>query len=373
LDKAILLFQRSLEKDSRFAPAHAGLAEAFVRKFSETKDSSWLQKARQECGRALSLNENLALAYLTQGRIDFFAGNFNGAIQSLEKAVALSPGNEEAQNNLAMVYDRAGQLLRAESLLKEVLRRNRANWVTYDFLAAFYYRHQQYNQAELLFRTAMDLAPDNSVAFSNLAAIYMSEGRCAEAESLLIHAVGALPNPGAGAWSNLGTAKFCIEKYGESAALFRKAIQLRPADHRLWRNLGDALTRAGDTTGARDAYRTAVEMAQRVLAVDPQDGVLLGNIALYYAKLGEPEKASRSLAKAQRFQAQNQDFVLLTAEVFEAMGKRERAIAVIRGLLQKGYSQDEIRNDFEFAQLRKDPRYAAMVADRGSASKLAAE
>jgi Flp pilus assembly protein TadD len=201
----------------------------------------------------------------------------------------------------------------------------------------------------------------------------MSEGRCAEAESLLIHAVGALPNPGAGAWSNLGTAKFCIEKYGESAALFQKAIQLRPADHRLWRNLGDALTRAGDPTGAGGAYRKAVEMAERALAVDPKDGVLLGSIALYYAKLGESEKASRTLAKARQIQPQSQDLVLLTAEILEAMGKREGALAVIRGLLQKGYSQDEIRNDFEFAQLRKDPRYAAMVADRGSASKLAAE
>jgi tetratricopeptide (TPR) repeat protein len=304
----------------------------------------------------------LALAHLVQGKIYHYTGNVTGAIQSLKKALELDSLDDDARNELALTYENAGQLLQAESLLKEGLNHNHASWVNYDFVGAFYYRHQQYQQAEPLFRAAMDLAPDNPVAFSNLAGMYTRQGKCKEAEPILVHAVSIAAS--ASTYSNLGTVYFCLGDYSKSAAMFQKATELRPLDHRLWINLGDAYNSAGNRTQATQAYTKAIGLAEKALAINPLNAELLGDAALYYAKLGDRAKAERMLGKAPRSALQNQDFKLLLAETLEKLGNRDRALAAIRELLQAGYPPNEIENDFELAQLRKDRHYQEMVRNQ---------
>jgi serine/threonine-protein kinase len=365
MERAIILFQKAIAKDSKFALAHASLASAYEWKFKDSKDQSWLDNAQQECERAISLNDTLALTRVVQGRIDRHLGNLSGAIENLERAVALDPSYDEARDELATTYDKAGQFLQAEQLLKETVNRNRASWVNYDFLGAFYYRHHQYKQAEPLFRIAIDLAPDNPIAFYDLAAIYVVEGKCQEAEPLLTHAIATVPSPVA--YSNLGTVYFCEGKYPDAAAMFEKAVAARPADHRFWRNLGDALTGEGDAAQAGKAYAKAAEVAEKALAVNRKNSELLGDLALYYAKLGEARKAEQTLARIPKPEAQSQDLVLRTAEVFEALGKRDQALAILHDFLRSGFPQSEIENDFEFGQLRKDARYAEIIRQQSPA------
>ncbi len=359
VDRAIVLFQKAIAKDDNFALAYASLASAYAWKFNESKDPSWLEKSQQACTRALSLNNMLATAHLVQGRIYGFTGNVTGAIQSLKKALELDPLDDDAQNDLAVTYENAGQLLQAESLLKEGLSHNHANWVNYDFLGAFYYRHQQYKQAEPLFRTAMELAPDNPIAFYNLAGLYIKQRKCKEAEPILVHAISVVAS--GSTYSNLGTVYFCLGDYAKSVAMFQKATELRPLDHRLWRNLGDAYTSAGNRMQATQAYEKARELVEKALTIDPKNPELLGDAALYYAKLDERAKAEQMLGRAPRSAWQNQDFMLVSAETFEKLGNRKRALATIQDLLQAGYPQSEIENDFELAELQKDLRYEELI------------
>jgi serine/threonine-protein kinase len=367
VDRAIVLFQKAISKDSKFALAHASLAAAYAWKFQDSIDQSWLDKAQKECSLAVSLDDTLPLARMVQGQIDRYAGNLGGAIESMERAVALDPSDDDARDQLATTYDKAGQFLRAEQLLKETVNRNRASWVNYDFLGTFYYGHHQYDQAEPLFRVAMDLAPDNPIAFYDLGAIYFQEGKCREAEPLLTHAIATVPS--AAAYSNLGAVYFCLGRYPEAVTMFQKAIAVRPTDHRFWRNLGDALSSQGDAGQAGKAYAKAAETAEKALAVNRQNNELLGELALYYAKLGETRKAESALAKVPRSDAQSQDFMLRIAEVYEALGQHERALAALHAFLQHGYPPSDIENDLEFRQLRKDGRYAQLVRRGSSADR----
>src|SRR5262249_13266303 len=59
-DKAIDLFQQALVRDSTYALAHAGKADAYLRKYYRTKEPELVSLARDSGQRAIELNDRLA-------------------------------------------------------------------------------------------------------------------------------------------------------------------------------------------------------------------------------------------------------------------------------------------------------------------------
>lgn len=359
VDRAISLFQLAIEKDPKFALAHANLAAAYSWKFHNTKEPAWHDKAKQACSQALALNSNLAYAHLALGTIQKDAGDLPGAIEQFEQSYRLDPTDAETQKQLSLAYDNAGRSLEAEALLKNAIGRNPASWVNYNDLGFLYFNHAQYAQAEPLFRAAAQLAPDNPLAFRNLGAIYIELGRYKEAETILTRAIAIRPT--AEAYSNLGTALFFQSRYPESASMFEKAAALRPHDHRLWRNLGDAYAIAGDEIKAHKAYESAAQELEKILALRPKDGLLMESRALYQAKLARKEQALRSLERATRLQVKTPEFLFNSTLIYELCGMREKALDGLRATLQAGYSVSEIGNAPELAHLREDRRYLGIV------------
>ena len=349
-DQAIVLFQKVIEKDRSFAPAYAELALALSWKYRNTKDPQWYAQAKEACARALRMNDRLARAHLALASITMDSGHPEESVRELERTLELEPANNDAMNLLPRAYDAEGRPLQAETLLKEAIKQAPGSWVNYNDLGYFYFRHAQYQQAEPLFRVATELAPDNPRAFSNLGGVYLALGRYAEAKSVLVRA--AALNPTAGTYSNLGTASFRLGQYGEAADMFRKAAELQPGDDRLWRNLGDAYSFSPQTAAAATAYIRAIEVANRNLALRPQDGQLLENIALCYAKLGRTRDAEQALAKASAVARHDPEFLFTSAVVHELAGRRDRALALLCSAIRAGYSAAEIEHAPELSQLR---------------------
>ncbi len=359
VDRAISLFQMALEKDSRFALAHAHLARAYSWRYQNTKDIMWHDKARQACAQALALDDKLAYGHFALGMIQKEAGDLAGAIQQFEQSSRFDPTDAEVQNQLSLAYDKAGRLLEAETLLKNAINRNPASWTNYNDLGYFYYNHAQYLQAEPLFRAATQLAPDNPLAFRNLGAIYIELGRYKEAELILTRAIAIRPT--AEGYSNLGTALFYQNRYAESSGMFEQAAQLTPNDHRLWRNLGDAAALAGSQTKARQAYETAIQAMEKLLALRPRDGMLLEDLSLYHAKLAHKEIALKTLAHATQLSLKTPEFLFNSALIYELCGMRTQAMEALRAALQSGYSPSEIASAPELARLREDQRYSTLI------------
>ena len=359
-DRAIALFQIAIQKDAKFALAHASLASAYSWKYHNTKDPVWHDAARKSCLKALALNDKLASGHFALGMIQQDTGNLELAIGEFRRALELDPADNEARNRLSLAYDRSGRLLEAETLLKDQIRHNPANWVNYNDLAYFYYAHTQYDQAERLFRTAVQLAPDNPLAFRNLGAIYIEQGKYHDAESILARAIDI--QPAAQTYSNLGTAVLFQGRYADSATLFERAVRLSPHDHRLWRNLGDAYMLAGLNAQANDAYAGAILELTKILAVKPKDGRLLEDLALYHAKMGHKEEARKIQAQATRLSMKTPEFLFVAASVYELCAMRERALEMLHAAIQAGYSLSEIASAPELARLRKDRRYQQIMA-----------
>jgi len=366
-DQAIILFERAVEKDPKFALAIASLAVAYEWRYRNTKDIQWLEKARAVSGHAMSLDDKLSTAHVASGLVLEDSGDLQGAVRALEEAKSLDPANEEVRNLLSVAYDQAGKLLEAETSLKEAVNRSPANWVCYNDLAAFYYRHQQYALAEPLFRAATELAPGNPKAFYNLGGVYAVQGKNKEAEAILLQAIAI--KPAAGAYSNLGTVLRSEGRYADSAAMLEKAVELVPNDYRLWQNLGNAYVLADNREQADKAYHRAVEEIQRALALSPRDNQLLEALALNYANLRQKNNAMLALDKLSGSSAQTSDVLFNSALVYELVGERAHALSALQAAVRAGLPETRIQATSTFDRLRADARYNSVVAVQVRLSK----
>ncbi|MBI4428430.1 MAG: hypothetical protein HY562_04860 [Ignavibacteriales bacterium] len=114
VDSSIMLFQKALELDPTFALAYASLAQAYHEWYS-TYDArkEWDEKAFVAVGKALTLDPNLAEAYLARGVI--YWGQFNRTqpergVQELRLAIELNPNLSGAHEYLGAIYGHIGLL-----------------------------------------------------------------------------------------------------------------------------------------------------------------------------------------------------------------------------------------------------------------------
>ncbi len=131
-DSAIQALSRAVEADPEFAGGWAELAQAYVWKlFLFAPDEKDLQqKAFVAVEKALTLDPDLAEAYLARGRLLWTPSNHfphDQAIQEYRRALALNPSLDEARNQLAVVLGHVGLLDEAMAELDQALKTNPGN------------------------------------------------------------------------------------------------------------------------------------------------------------------------------------------------------------------------------------------------------
>ena len=110
---AISALERTVTADPDFAAAHAELAQAYTWKlflFSPT-EKQLEEKAFVAVEKALTLDPNLAVAYLARGRLLWTPANHfphDRAIKEYRRALEIDPNLDEARNQLALVYCHIG-------------------------------------------------------------------------------------------------------------------------------------------------------------------------------------------------------------------------------------------------------------------------
>ncbi|MDQ3255151.1 MAG: protein kinase, partial [Acidobacteriota bacterium] len=112
-EAAIMALERAVATDPTFAAAYAELSQAYVWKLFlfAPEEGQLAEKAFVTAEKALSLDPNLALAYLARGRILWTPANHfphEKAIREYRRALTLNPNLDEARNQLALVYGHIG-------------------------------------------------------------------------------------------------------------------------------------------------------------------------------------------------------------------------------------------------------------------------
>lgn len=143
------------------------------------------------------------------------------------------------------------------------------------------------------------------------------------------------------ALNNLGAADFSQGNYKQAIRLYRKALKLMPRSAVIAANLGTAYFARAKYASGLEAYQTAFRLDPNVF--DPDSGQIIE---------GPSDNQQRA----------HQDYCI--AELFAEAGNPILAIDYLRRAFNDGFSDhNRLLQDTSFAQLRKTPQFAQLMAE----------
>ena len=357
--QAVGLFEQAEEKDSNFALAYAGLADASRRLYGETKDSIWAQKANLAAQQAERLSSNIPEVHLSLGNVYSMTGKNAQAILELKRALQLAPNSDEAYRALGDAYMAAGQSDDAVQAYQKAVEANPYYWMNHEMLGGAYVHRGDNAKALASYQKVTEVAADNPRGYEDLATVYLRESKWGEAIPQLQKAIAISPD--AATYSNLGTAFFFLKRYDESVKMYEKATQITPNDEALFGNLGDAYRWSGHSEQAGLAYDKAISLAFQQLQVNPRSAGVMGDLALYYAKKGDAHNALQYITQARSIDGNDNYLMYSEALVRTMVGKPEDALKPLKLALEKGYPAQEAWNDPELQKLQALPQFSQLV------------
>ena len=259
LKKSIEYFNQAIDKDPSFALAYAGLADCYVVPANRLPPREAMPKAKAAALRALELDETLAEAHASLGRV--FAAydwDWTSAQKEYKRAIELNP-------RYAVAHQWYGGYLAIMGRSDEAIaERKRAveleplsPIINFELGLAFYYA-RDYDQAIEQFKKTLELDQNFPAAHNFLPAAYEQKGM-----------------------------------YSEAIAEFKKAIPLTGKSE--WTLSKAGLGHVYAVTGKKSEARTVLDELKRASA---QEYVPANSIALIYAGLGEKDQAFAWLDKA---------------------------------------------------------------------------
>lgn len=362
LDHAIALFQAAVRKGPRFARAHAGLGDAYWRKFRATDEDKWASLARDTITEALRLDPDdpgvhhaLAVLYRDTGRP-------REATEEAEAAIRLQPDFDLAHALLADLRAEAGDHAQAEAEYRRAVALRPGYWSHHLGLGVFYFRTGRIEDAIAAFRRVTELRPDSAWGYEMLGTAHHAMGRLEQAVPFYEQAIRTTPEGAVAAFSNLGTAYYQLGRLDDARTAYQRAIELDPTDPLKHRNLGDLHRRRGDEAAARRAYAETLRLAVKRLEVNPRDADALALMAVVEAKLGEAAAARRHAAEAVALSPASSEVVYKTAVVHALTAQPEEALLALKKALAMGFRAWEARVDEDLASLRTNGRFVSMTS-----------
>ncbi|HWY08613.1 MAG TPA: tetratricopeptide repeat protein [Candidatus Acidoferrales bacterium] len=367
IQTAIDYFNTALRKDPKFALAYSGLADASLRMFDEDKRSIWTDKALSAAKQAQTLNDKLPEVHFSLGSVYAATGQTTQAVAEAKRALELAPNSDEAYRRLGKAYLAAGQKDQAIRALEKAVEMNPYYWVNPNELASAYYTMGDFDKAIKSYQQVTNLEPQNPIGFLNLGAAYENMGRFEESLVPLETAMKLDPQPTT--ISNLGTSLFYLHRYAEAAKLFEKAVELNPNDEMLMGNLADSNRAAGQMDMAKSNYDRAIGLCFKALQVNPRNSAVMGDLSLYLSKKGDPGQAMEFVQRARGLDPSSVQ-LMVTSAIVNTLGNRQpEAVADLKKALQHGYTTSSIESEPEFDPLRKRPDYQAMMNQFGPKKK----
>lgn len=183
LKKAIDYFQQAIDRDPRYAPAYAGLADSYALLFyvSGVPPNEAFPKAKAAAEHALEIEEQLAEAHATLGLISSVRPDLAGAEREYKRALELNPNYATAHQWYAFTLQALG---RQEEAISEIERARELDPVSVvintDTGAVFYAAHRP-DEAFAHLRKALELDPNFIPAHQIMALVYAQASNFSEA------------------------------------------------------------------------------------------------------------------------------------------------------------------------------------------------
>jgi len=342
------------------------------------------EEARQAAETALTLQPNLGEAILAKGYYHYSClRDYDTAVRYFEQARPLLPNNSRIPESLAYVARRRGQWDRSESYFNEAERLDPRNVNLLNQHAISYTFLRRFPEALRKLDQVLDITPDDADILATKAAIAQAEGDLPRASAIL-----APLHPAAADVQALETQVYqaILERRPAQIIPRLKDILAKPDPALGYLNgelrfyLGWAEEVAGDHAAAQENWRQARSELEAFLKEQPENSLLIGDLALTNMAFGDKTAALALADRASATVPIEKDAVSgsrpieILARVAARMGEPDRAIAALQKLLSipcYGAMAENVpltpallRLDPMFDPLRNDPRFQKLCEEK---------
>jgi tetratricopeptide (TPR) repeat protein/tRNA A-37 threonylcarbamoyl transferase component Bud32 len=360
---AIEAFKRALAVDPAFAAAHAGLGLAYVRQFELTRNLTWTESSRKECGSAVDLEPGLSEAHVCLGDLHNRTGRYEEAVGEFRLALATEPTSDDGYRGLAYALEQLGKAGDAEKTYREAIRLRPAYWGGYGWLASFLFRQGRYREAAEYDTFALSLSRDNVRLLQTRGAIYVLMGRYEEGIADLERANALQPTPEG--FMNLGATYFNVRMFPEAVAALEEATRRASPEFSTIASLADAYYFApGKRLQAAPTYREALSLGERELHANPRNAWVHVRMASVLAMLGNRDAAVEHVREGTSIAPDDNETAFFGAVTYARLGDTDKTFEWLQRAARAGYSRAEMRMRADFDRLHADPQFTALLASK---------
>ena len=279
-----------------------------------------------------------AYDYYLRGRQffhQFRRKGFEFARQMFARAIVIDPGYARAYAGVAdcssflyMYWDTTEDNLReAESASRKAVQLDSESAEAHASRGLAVYLTKKFDEAEREFETAMRLDPKLFEAYYFFARCRFQQGR-----------------------------------HEEAAKLYESAMLVKPDDYQTPCLLGGVYVTLGRHADAQRAFRRSGELAEKHLAVHPDDARAYYLGAGSWSHLGETERAVEWLRRALGIEPDEPSTLYNVACSYSVLGRTNDALDCLERITSHGRWYFEwAKNDSDFAPLRGHPRFEALI------------
>ena len=379
--------REAVRLDSKFAPAWALLAYVNSRGYLQLTlqpTDALREEARTAAETALTLRPNLGEAILAKGYFHYAClKDYDTAVLYFERARQYLPNSSRIPELLAFVTRRRGQWDQSEIYFNEAEPLDPRNVSLLTQHAQSYGARRQFPEALRKLDQILDIIPDDLDILVQKAAYAQAEGELPRASALL-----APLHPPAGNSGALETQVYqaILERRPAPVIPRLKEILAKPdsglgylnGELRFW--LGWAQDIAGERASAQETWKQARSELESFLKEQPENFVLIGDLALANAVLGDKVVALSLAERAMAVMPLEKDAMFgpmpieILARVASQTGEPDRAIPALQKLLSiptggplasnAPLTSALLRLDPMFDPLRNDMRFQKLCEEK---------
>ncbi|MBN1797067.1 MAG: tetratricopeptide repeat protein [Spirochaetales bacterium] len=359
--QAVKYYRQALELNPHYILAYNNLGTVLEK-------SGHFDEAIKVYQQGLQIDINHPSLHYNLGVIFKQKGFYKQAKDEFEYACRIKHGWIQAMNNLGVIYQELGEYERALQIFQDILKSQPQNAEVHNNIAVLLHKQKHFDEAVTSFKRAIQHNPQYGRAHFNLALLYAEQGLHNEALEQLEKIKKIDPEDYQVLYRE-GSILMILGRYEEAEHCFKQVLTRDAKDtdslkaltnvylkqdkidkayeiqNRLWeqgqKNLGFHLDLAFIWKD-KGEFKKALQEVKIYLEHNPGDGKAEILLADLYHRQGNLRNAEETLIRLIKSSVLYEEAYYLLAKVYRELGDHKKAVAVLKEIVEKQGSSEEI-------------------------------